>query len=128
MAFLFPKLLSVMSLAGGMPGAGRTGVRARGRGTHDGSLRTLEDVIEHNDRGGTANPYLDPDIERLELTLEEKRALLEFVRALTGDDKRLARFACPSSYWPFPFAPAACHTPFYLLDSTRPAIAARAAA
>ena len=31
---------------------------------HDGSLATLEDVIEYYDRGGNRNPGLDPEIRR----------------------------------------------------------------
>jgi len=52
---------------------------------HDGSLATIEDVIEHYDKGGspgTAN--LDPDIQPLRLTKEEKQSLAAFLRALSG--------------------------------------------
>ena len=51
---------------------------------HDGSLETLKEVIEDYDRGGTANPYLDPEIRRLGLTKEEKTALEAFLGTLTG--------------------------------------------
>lgn len=51
---------------------------------HDGSLATLEDVVEFYDRGGHANPYLDPLIRPLDLTAAEKHALVAFLRALTG--------------------------------------------
>jgi cytochrome c peroxidase len=51
---------------------------------HDGSLATLEDVIEHYDKGGAPNPALDAEIRPLKLTVEEKRALLAFLRALSG--------------------------------------------
>ncbi len=51
---------------------------------HDGSLSTLEEVIEHYDGGGTANPNLDIDITPLNLTPQEKRALVAFLHALTG--------------------------------------------
>lgn len=50
---------------------------------HDGSLKTLEDVIDFYDRGGTPNPNLSPSIHPLFLTAEEKRALVEFLRALS---------------------------------------------
>ena len=42
---------------------------------HDGSLATLEDVIEFYDRGGNPNPYLDSELHQLRLTPEEKQAL-----------------------------------------------------
>ncbi|HSM03917.1 MAG TPA: cytochrome c peroxidase [Longimicrobiales bacterium] len=52
---------------------------------HDGSIRDLAGVIDHYDRGGTPNPYLDPEIEPLGLTSEEKRQLLAFLESLTGE-------------------------------------------
>ena len=51
---------------------------------HDGSLATLENVIEFYNRGGNPNPYLDPELHPPKLTLEEKRALVAFLRALNG--------------------------------------------
>ncbi len=51
---------------------------------HDGSLATLEEVIEFYDKGGNANPWLDENIEPLKLTMEEKRAVLAFLGALSG--------------------------------------------
>ena len=51
---------------------------------HDGSLATLEEVIEFYDQGGNANPYLDPELRPLHLTAEKKQALLAFLTALNG--------------------------------------------
>ena len=51
---------------------------------HDGSLATLEDVIDFYVGGGTANPNLDPEISPLNLTMEEKRKLIALLRSLTG--------------------------------------------
>lgn len=51
---------------------------------HDGSLATLEEVVEFYDRGGNANPYQDPEIRPLDLTDRERRALVAFLRALTS--------------------------------------------
>src|SRR5207237_750145 len=52
---------------------------------HDGAFATLEEVIEHYDKGGVPNPQLDPEIRPLHLTPEEKRQLLAFLRALSGE-------------------------------------------
>lgn len=52
---------------------------------HDGSLATLEDVVEHYDRGGTPNPYLSEKMQKLDLTADEKKALVTFMKALTGE-------------------------------------------
>jgi cytochrome c peroxidase len=49
---------------------------------HDGSLRTLEEVIDFYNSGGGPNPSLDPKIKPLDLTPEEKAALLAFLEAL----------------------------------------------
>ena len=51
---------------------------------HDGSLATIEDVVDFYDKGGKANPRLDPEIRELRLTAGEKAALLAFLWALNG--------------------------------------------
>lgn len=51
---------------------------------HDGSLTTLERVIEDYNRGGTPNPQLDSEIRKLNLSEPEKEALAAFLRTLTG--------------------------------------------
>ena len=51
---------------------------------HGGSLATLEDVIDYYDKGGAANPNLDPEIRKLQLTAVEKKALAAFLHALNG--------------------------------------------
>ena len=55
---------------------------------HNGAYRTLEDVIEHYDRGGVNRDNLDPSIKPLGLTAEEKKDLVEFLKTLSG--KRVA--------------------------------------
>ena len=51
---------------------------------HDGSLATLEAVIEFYDRGGIDNPQRSTLIRPLGLTAEERAALAAFLRTLTG--------------------------------------------
>ena len=51
---------------------------------HDGSLASLEAVVNFYDQGGKANPHLDPLIQPLRLTLQEKEALVEFLCSLSG--------------------------------------------
>jgi cytochrome c peroxidase len=54
---------------------------------HDGSMATLEAVIEHYNKGGIANPYLDEEIFELDLSEQEQADLLAFlVEGLAGDD------------------------------------------
>ena len=52
---------------------------------HDGSVATLEGVVELYDRGGTPNPHLSPKVHRLHLSADEKRALVALLRALDGE-------------------------------------------
>lgn len=52
---------------------------------HDGSLATLEEVVEHYDQGGRGHPDTDPLIRPLGLTPEEKSDLVAFLRALTDE-------------------------------------------
>src|SRR5581483_3893110 len=52
---------------------------------HDGSEATLAGVIDFYDRGGIGNPNLSKEIKPLHLTASEKRDLVAFLQALTGD-------------------------------------------
>jgi cytochrome c peroxidase len=49
---------------------------------HDGSLATLEDVVDYYDRGGNRNPSLDVELHPLHLSPQEKRDLAAFLRSL----------------------------------------------
>lgn len=51
---------------------------------HDGSLSTLEQVVEFYNKGGEENPYKDPLLQALNLSAEEVKALVSFMKALTG--------------------------------------------
>jgi cytochrome c peroxidase len=51
---------------------------------HDGSITSLDEVVEYYDRGGNRNPYLDSEVRPLHLTSEDKRNLVSFLRALTA--------------------------------------------
>jgi cytochrome c peroxidase len=53
---------------------------------HDGSLATLEDVIEHYDRGGKNNRHQDPRIRPLSLSPGERDDLVAFLRSLTDQE------------------------------------------
>lgn len=51
---------------------------------HDGSQKTLEEVVDFYDKGGHANEWLSRDMKPLGLTADEKKALLAFMKALEG--------------------------------------------
>lgn len=59
-------------------------VARQGPYMHDGSLSTLEDVIDYYDKGGNAGIAIDSDMHPLHLTQQEKLGLLDFLKALTG--------------------------------------------
>jgi cytochrome c peroxidase len=52
---------------------------------HDGSLATLNDVIEFYDKGGEPNPRRSREIQRLDFSEQEKADLLAFLKALSGE-------------------------------------------
>ena len=52
---------------------------------HDGSLETLEEVVEHYDRGGVPNPQIDQRIKPLLLSSQDKADLVAFLRSLDGE-------------------------------------------
>jgi cytochrome c peroxidase len=60
---------------------------------HDGRIGTLEDVVAHYDHGVSRTATLDPNLAKhpdagLQLTTEEQRALVAFLRTLTEDEPR----------------------------------------
>lgn len=57
---------------------------------HDGSLTTLWDVMDHYNKGGVPNPYLDGGMQRLALSEAEIDDLVAFLFVLTDD--RFAEF------------------------------------
>ena len=53
---------------------------------HDGSIETLEEVIEFYNQGGHKNPFLASGIRPLNLTEQEKKDLVEFLKSLTSPE------------------------------------------
>jgi cytochrome c peroxidase len=51
---------------------------------HDGSVATLEEVVEWYDKGGHPNPHLSAKMRPLKLSAQEKADLVEFMKACTG--------------------------------------------
>src|SRR6202011_4758283 len=50
---------------------------------HDASLKTLDDVVEFYNRGGTKNRHLDPAMTPLGLSRDDMKDLAAFLRALS---------------------------------------------
>jgi cytochrome c peroxidase len=60
------------------------GVAATAPYMHDGSLATLEEVVEFYSRGGNKNPNLDPEMAPLNLSKEDVKNLVALLKALSG--------------------------------------------
>jgi cytochrome c peroxidase len=59
-------------------------IERRGPYMHDGSLATLQAVVEHYDRGGEDRPSRSVLMKPLGLSSEEKSDLIAFMRTLSG--------------------------------------------
>ncbi|MGE7468308.1 cytochrome c peroxidase [Bosea sp. NPDC003192] len=53
---------------------------------HDGSLATLDAVLDHYDHGVVRRPSLSPDLKRVTLTEPERAALLAFLASLSSEN------------------------------------------
>jgi len=52
---------------------------------HDGSLKTLEEVVDYYDKGGIKNKNLHPLMKDLHLSAQDKKDLVSFLMALSGE-------------------------------------------
>jgi cytochrome c peroxidase len=56
----------------------------------NGVYKTLEEVVDHYDRGGDSKENLSQNIKPLGLTAQEKTDLVEFMKSLTGRSMQVA--------------------------------------
>jgi cytochrome c peroxidase len=52
---------------------------------HDGSLKTLREVVDFYVGGGNSNTQLDKEIRPLKLSAQERNDLIAFLESLTGE-------------------------------------------
>lgn len=64
---------------------------------HNGIYKTLEEVVDHYDRGGDVTANLSPNIKPLGLTPGEKADLVAFMKTLTGPPLHVEVPALPVS-------------------------------
>lgn len=62
---------------------------------HDGSLKTLLEVVEHYNKGGTPNKNLSDKVIKLNLTAQEKQDLVDFMKACTGSFPKVEQQRLP---------------------------------
>ncbi len=68
---------------------------------HDGSMSTLDQVIDYYERGGNANPQLDPRVSGLHISPADKQALKAFMRnGLSANDNLKAIGRLPGIHLP----------------------------
>jgi cytochrome c peroxidase len=68
---------------------------------HTGGLKTLEEVIGFYNGGAGNAPVKDPRIRRLNLTRDEERALVAFLKALTDESHNVTPPKLPGLAQPF---------------------------
>jgi cytochrome c peroxidase len=56
---------------------------------HNGLYKTLDEVVEHYDRGGDVKTNLSPNMAPLGLSEQEKKDLVAFMKTLTGTPMRV---------------------------------------
>ena len=54
---------------------------------HDGSFRSLRDVVDYYAAGGTPSAHLDDEIAPADLTAQDRDDIVEFLHALTGEER-----------------------------------------
>lgn len=62
---------------------------------HDGTQKTLEEVVEHYAKGGTPNQWLSTKIKKIDLLPQDKADLVEFMKACTGEFPKIERGRLP---------------------------------
>jgi cytochrome c peroxidase len=62
---------------------------------HDGSVKTLADVVALYEGGGVKNPTLDVFVMPLGLSDDEQKDLVAFLEALTGTLPKIERPTLP---------------------------------
>ena len=56
---------------------------------HDGSAKTLEDVVDHYNQGGVVKDNLSPTMKKLDLCGQDKEDLVAFLKTLTSPHKKV---------------------------------------
>ncbi|WP_244470964.1 tryptophan tryptophylquinone biosynthesis enzyme MauG [Microvirga massiliensis] len=64
-------------------------LRLQGPYMHDGSVKTLEDVIEHYVKGGERRPSLSPEMKPVELSTAERNDLVAFLASLRAEPAKV---------------------------------------
>lgn len=62
---------------------------------HDGYAATLEDVVDHYNKGGVVKTNLSPNMHELNLSQQEQQDVVAFVKALTSPQQEVSLPALP---------------------------------
>lgn len=80
-------LPNVVSMQHAFKTVGLRNIELRGPYMHNGSLKTLEDVVNHYNDGFAKRESLSDQIKPLNLTAQEKTEIVAFLKTLTSKDK-----------------------------------------
>jgi cytochrome c peroxidase len=72
-------------------------VSSTGPYMHDGSQKTLREVVDWYAKGGHPNPYLSDKIKKFEATEQQRNDLVEFMKALSGELPKVEMERLPKS-------------------------------
>lgn len=80
------KVFELDSMKHAFKTVGLRNIERRGPYMHDGSVKTLKEVVDHYNDGFVERPSLSDDIKKLNLTEDEKNAIVAFMKTLTSKD------------------------------------------
>lgn len=62
---------------------------------HDGSVKTLEEVMDWYAKGGHPNPFLSDKVKKFEMSQQDRADLVAFMHALTGEFPKIETSRLP---------------------------------
>lgn len=84
------KVVNLLSMQNAFKTVGLRNIDRRRPYMHDGSLATLEEVVDHYDHSFIRRASLSSMIKPLFLTVEEKKDLVAFLQSLTSDEQPIS--------------------------------------
>ncbi|MCZ8157834.1 MAG: c-type cytochrome [Leptospira sp.] len=85
----FPKGFKLKVLVGAFKTPTLRDVELTAPYLHNGMYKTLEEVVEHYNRGGDDLENIDPNMKKLNLDETEKKDVVAFLKSLTGEQQKI---------------------------------------
>ncbi|MFO0985328.1 MAG: cytochrome c peroxidase [Planctomycetota bacterium] len=90
-----PLTADEQKLMGAFKTPGLRSITETGPYFHDGRFASLDDAVDFMLKGGIANPNLDVNLKAKQLSADQRRQLIEFLKSLTPQKKPFTRPAIP---------------------------------